>query len=192
MFDEGYPNLPANATIPIELTDRLLYTPLLLVGGKVPNIVRIMRTVPREVANTVLDEVSELNPEAAQILLSLDLPNFFRFSSFPSSEWVQTRLADFLSSFESPKKRIIMDSTFTISTVLEYLSRQCIITQQELFSTVGSGVYYNFVCRTRANSPDAAIKQRISEAEAHRKTLVRAKFRGGRYSRKYYSYTPNI
>ena len=184
MFDEGYPNLPANATIPIELTDRLLYTPLLLVGGEVPNIARIIRTVPHKVANTVLDEVSELNPEAIQILSSLDLPNFFRFSSFPSSEWVNARLAGFLRLFETPKKRIIMDSTITISTVLEYISRQCIITQQELFSTGGSGVYYNFVCRTRANSPGAAIKQRVSEAEAYRKTLVRAKFRGGHYSRK--------
>lgn len=179
MFDAGLPNMPNNAVIPQELPDEMYNMPLLLVGGKVPNIAKIIKTVPSAVAKATLDDISELNPEALKIIEELDFPNFFRYSSLPSMDWVNATLTDFLRRFETPKQRTIIDSTYTIKSVFEYLGKKSLISQQELFATGGSGVYYNFVCRVRENSPRAAIKQRISEAEGQRKSLVRAKFTSG-------------
>ena len=175
MFDNEYPNLPDDAVVPVDIEDEFLNKPLLLVGGRVPDIARITKTVPPEAAATQLDEVSILNPDVIRKLSRLDLPNFFRFSDIATSDWCRARVDEYLEPFAEPKRRPIIKSTFTVKSLLEYLSRKSSITQQQLFAAGGPGVYYNFVCRVRTNG-NRGIKQRIAEAEGHRKSLVRAKF----------------
>ena len=177
MFDEGYPNLPKGAVEPLEMSDTLINTPIFLVGGLLPNVRKIMKKVDPRVASTTLDEFSVLNPDAREKILELDLVNFFQFSNLPSADWIRHTIQNLLDEFEQYKRRPILDSTLTIGNFLEMLGRRCRISQAELFNVGGSGVYYNFVCRSRLNST-GSLKQRISEAEGHRKSLVRAKFTG--------------
>lgn len=185
MFDQEYPNLPHGAVVPVDIEDEFYNQPLLLVGGRVPDIARITKTVPPEAAATQLDEVSTLNPDVVEKLLELDLPRFFRFSDIATSDWCRARVDEYLNPFTEVKRRPIIKSTFTVKSLLEYLSRKSTITQDQLFAAGGPGIYYNFVCRNRTNS-DPGIKQRIAEAEGHRKSLVRAKFgtTGGRGRRR--------
>lgn len=175
MFDEGYANLPEDAVDPLEMSQKFINTPIFLVGGNVPNVGKIMKTVDPRVASTTLDNFSVLNPDAKAKILSLDISKFFQFSNLPSRDWIRHTIQNLLDGFEQYKRRPILDSTLTIQNFLETIGRKCRITQGELFNVGGSGVYYNFVCRVRTNR-NGALKQRIAEAEGHRKSLVRAKF----------------
>ena len=160
-------------------------TPVHLVDGVVPDLSKYSGLGGKEIKRRFKGSVLTINPAAEAIINRLNLPELLQFSNgledkFTSS-WLAKIVANDLEYF-TKSKPINSWVGVTVGIYLDEIlsEEEFIITQEELFEQGGSGVYYNFICRTisETNVPVNPFKlgvaemHSISEAETHRKGFL--------------------
>lgn len=160
-------------------------TPVHLVDGVVPDVSKYSGLGGKEIKTRFKGSILTINPAAEAIISRLNLPELLQFSNgledkFTSS-WLAKIVANDLEYF-TKSKPINSWAGVTVGIYLDEIlsEEEFVITQEELFEQGGSGVYYNFICRTISEidvpvNPfklGVAEMHRISEAETHRKGFL--------------------
>jgi len=185
---EEFKKTPKPGTvIPRRFHEQLLTTPLFIADEPVNRLSLKGRPEGSQEMNTserkrlYKDIVTRLNPEAANSIRKLRLPELFKFSSIPTADSVDERIKEDLEDCSVERPRPVSISTTVGDYIQEILPEENMTSsQEEVFEMGGPGVYYNFVCRSmNLNSeptpfklPTAAMHG-IYEAESRRKTVVR-------------------
>ena len=174
---EEFKKTPKPGTvIPRRFHEQLLATPLFVADEPVD---REMNTSERK--RLYKDIITRLNPEAANSIRKLRLPELFKFSSIPTADSVDERIKEDLEDCSVERPRPVSISTTVGDYIQEILPEENMTSsQEEVFELGGPGVYYNFVCRSMTPNSEptpfkltTAAMHGIYEAESRRKTVVR-------------------
>ena len=185
---EEFKKAPKPGTvIPRRFHEQLLATPLFIADEPVNRLSLKGRPEGSQEMNTserkrlYKDIITRLNPEAANSIRKLRLPELFKFSSIPTADSVDERIKEDLEDCSVERPRPVSISKTVGDYIQEILPEENMTSsQEEVFEMGGPGVYYNFVCRSMSPNSEptpfklpTAAMHGIYEAESRRKTVVR-------------------